>query len=60
MRNLDGDWDVVDPRGRQIGFNFCTYAESSQAGCEHDAFAFMKEGGKCVELTSNEPKAEVN
>jgi len=28
-------------------------------GCENDAFAFMKHG-KCLELTSNEPKAELN
>lgn len=43
-----------------MSFNFCQFAESQSAGCEKDAFGFMKEGPKCVELTSDEPKAEVN
>lgn len=60
MRNLDGDWEVTDTRGRQVKFNFCVFAESTSNGCEHDAFAFMKQGSKCLELTSDEPKGDVN
>lgn len=59
MRNLDGDWEVTDTRGRQVKFNFCVYSEATANGCEHDAFAFMKEGG-CKELTSDEPKGDVD
>lgn len=55
MRNLDGDWEVTDTRGRRVSFNFCTFAESTGQGCDKDAFGFMMEGSKCVELTSNEP-----
>ena len=58
LRNVDGDWQVTDWRGRPISFNFCVYTESTMAGCEHDAFGFMKEGGKCLEITSDEPQAE--
>ena len=47
-------------KGRSVSFNFCTFADSTSAGCEKDAFAFMKAGSKCVELSSNEPKGEVN
>ncbi len=36
------------------------YAQATEDGCEKDAFAFMKDGGKCVEMTSDEPKAELN
>ena len=43
-----------------MSFNFCQYADSQAAGCEKDAFGFMKEGSKCLELTSDEPKAELN
>ena len=60
MRNLDGDYHVTDHRGRPISFNFCVYAESTSNGCSSDAFAFMKEGPECKELTSSEPQAEVN
>lgn len=60
MRNFEGDYEVTDTRGRQVSFNFCLYAESTSAGCTKDAFAFMKEGGKCLELTSDEPKSELN
>ena len=41
--------------GRPISFNFCVYAEAKLAGCEHDAFGYTKEGGKCMEITSEEP-----
>ena len=60
MRNLDGDWEVTDSRGRQISFNFCIYSEAKNDGCEKDSFAFEKAGGKCVALTSDEPQAELN
>ena len=56
---MDGDWQVTDQRGRQIGFNFCTYSEAQSQGCEHDAFGYMREGANCRALTSDEPKAEV-
>ena len=60
MRNPDGDWEVTDIRGRRISFNFCTYSEAKSQGCEHESFAFMKEGSQCKALTSDEPRAEVN
>ena len=60
MRNVDSDWQVTDTRGRQISFNFCTYSEAKAEGCEKDAFGFMHEGSKCLELTSDEPKGELN
>ena len=55
MRNIEGDWSVTDPQGHHIGFNFCTYSEASENGCTHNTFAYMKEGSKCEELTSDEP-----
>lgn len=60
MRNLEGDWEVTDPRGRRVSFNFCVYTEGDSAGCSHDTFAYMKEGSACKELTSDEPKAEID
>lgn len=36
------------------------YSEAKEQGCENDSFGFMKEGGKCLELTSDEPQAELN
>ena len=60
MRNLDGDWEVTDSKGRQVSFNFCTYAEATSSGCSNEAFGFEKAGGKCLELTGSEPQAEVN
>lgn len=45
MRNFDGDWEVTDSRGRSVKFNFCMYSEGEQNGCQHDSFAYMKEGG---------------
>ena len=60
MRNQEGDWHATDTRGHEIAFNFCMYAQSKEAGCENEAFAFMKNGAKCNELTSDEPGAEVS
>ena len=60
MRNLDGDWQVTDSHGNHISFNFCVYSESTTSGCEKDSFGFMKQGSKCLELTSDEPQAELN
>lgn len=44
MRSMDGDYSVIDPRGRTVSFNFCTYAEATSEGCAHEAFAFMRAG----------------
>ena len=61
MRNVDGDWHATDTRGHEVSFNFCMYAQSKEAGgCTNEAFAYMKEGSACKELTSDEPKAEFN
>ena len=62
LRNPDGDWEVSDSRGRQISFNLCHYAarEESCPSLKDDTFAFMKSGGHCFALTSNEPKAEIS
>mmetsp|Transcript_11574 Transcript_11574/g.13794 ORF Transcript_11574/g.13794 Transcript_11574/m.13794 type:complete len:94 (+) Transcript_11574:426-707(+) len=60
MRNTDGDWEVYDPLNRQVSFNFCTFADASAAGCSKDTFAYMKNVAQCKELTSDEPKAEIN
>lgn len=60
MRNTDSDWEVTDSQGRRVSFNFCTYAASTSSGCAKEAFAFVRSGSHCEELTSNEPVAEVN
>lgn len=60
MRNPDNDWQVMDPLGRMISFNFCTYAKTQPGGCEKETFAYMKYKEKCATLTSNEPKAEAD
>ena len=50
----------MDPLGRMISFNFCTYAKTQPGGCEKETFAYMKYKEKCATLTSNEPKAEAD